>query len=566
MNFNEYWKEKELKRRKSWVGKAKRLADQHKNLEQIRVEVYLPIDYTANFVLDDYKELHYVKKNPVIDWQQGRFAFSESGIRQAMETEGADMRLFEMETNKQSIVGKEAPQPAPTDYYSYLPESMRWDYCPPQKAFDFEKEYRAWLRRIYKICTDLQTCKLTYGGVSMIIRRYTTDDMPFAYYELIPCEQLVKSAMLLQEADFYTLNTATLLMEMAAEYELRQEEMNVYAKKLKLRKLDAVVAEDITYELWDDKKLEKKIEEYIKKNYPMVKVLDQLLRPWKLAITKYFQDIKEREIKNYEDKINSDYLLSDFSRYYKEILKPYFDKHDLAEVKMHNTNGHCLEYHGYMVKFSGEWFHGDFYPNAHIDICIQKILNQLPMSALVHYLKRMPEMTEETSQYINKAMHLYDKIMQKNPVYRQKAEFLESLATQHEGTPVGKLLKYLRWNVVRFYKNDHFQVSSIKVHGKTSFCFTEKNVKYYEGDDLIEKDAAREYWLNSDSHYLCSRDISSLDEAELQAFQTDPSTKNLMIAVEIIRFWIYFDNYDNYDEEEPYYRSFLPIDFVEQYL
>ena len=70
MNFNEYWKEKELKRRKSWVGKAKRLADQHKNLEQIRVDVYLPIDYTANVELDDYKELPYVKKNPVIDWHK----------------------------------------------------------------------------------------------------------------------------------------------------------------------------------------------------------------------------------------------------------------------------------------------------------------------------------------------------------------------------------------------------------------------------------------------------------------------------------------------------------------
>jgi len=58
--------------------------------------------------------------------------------------------------------------------------------------------------------------------------------MPFGYYELNPCEQLTKSAMLLQETDFYTLNVATLLMEAAAEWELRQEELNYYAKKLRI--------------------------------------------------------------------------------------------------------------------------------------------------------------------------------------------------------------------------------------------------------------------------------------------------------------------------------------------
>ena len=38
MSFNEYWKEKAAKRRKSWVSKAKRFADQHTQLEDIRKE------------------------------------------------------------------------------------------------------------------------------------------------------------------------------------------------------------------------------------------------------------------------------------------------------------------------------------------------------------------------------------------------------------------------------------------------------------------------------------------------------------------------------------------------
>ena len=41
MTFNEYWKEKGQKRRKSWAAKAKRFAEQHTQLEDIRKEVYL---------------------------------------------------------------------------------------------------------------------------------------------------------------------------------------------------------------------------------------------------------------------------------------------------------------------------------------------------------------------------------------------------------------------------------------------------------------------------------------------------------------------------------------------
>lgn len=43
--FNEFWKEKAQKRRKSWAAKAKRFAEQHTQLEDIRKEVYLPLDY-----------------------------------------------------------------------------------------------------------------------------------------------------------------------------------------------------------------------------------------------------------------------------------------------------------------------------------------------------------------------------------------------------------------------------------------------------------------------------------------------------------------------------------------
>ena len=111
MSFNEYWKEKAAKRRKSWASKAKRFADQHTQLENIRKEVYLPLDYGVNFSFDDYKTVHFIKQNPIVCWQDMNFCFSEDGLRAALEDESADMSSFKMEVNRQSLKGKEAPQP-----------------------------------------------------------------------------------------------------------------------------------------------------------------------------------------------------------------------------------------------------------------------------------------------------------------------------------------------------------------------------------------------------------------------------------------------------------------------
>lgn len=95
MNFNEYWKEKAAKRRKTWVSKAKRFADQHTQLESIRKEVY-----------------------------------PKNGLRAALEDKGADMSSFRMEVSQQTIKGMEALQP-----------KNRWEQSPvgymPNKGYDY---------------------------------------------------------------------------------------------------------------------------------------------------------------------------------------------------------------------------------------------------------------------------------------------------------------------------------------------------------------------------------------------------------------------------------------------
>ena len=279
--FNEYWKEKAQKRRKSWAAKAKRFAEQHTQLESIRKEVYLPLDYSVNFSFEDYKPGHFVQRNPIVCWQDMNFSFSKNGLRAALEAEGADMNSFGMSVNHQPIKGLEAPQPE-NEWEAYR-------FMKPNKVFDYDRKFRSWLQRIYEICTDVETVSLSYRQITMTIKRYSTEEIPFGYYELNPCEQLTKSAMLMQETDFYILNVATLLMEAAAEWELRQEELNYYAKKLKIRTMEAATTDSIEFELWDDKKIQKKLKEYAVKEYSLDQVLGQVLSPWKKAVGDYMK-------------------------------------------------------------------------------------------------------------------------------------------------------------------------------------------------------------------------------------------------------------------------------------
>ena len=506
--FTKYWAGKAQKRRKSWVAKAKRYAEQHTQLEDIRKEVFLPIDYTAGFELDDYKVPHYTKTNPIVVWNQGQFEFSESGLRQAMEAKGADMSSFKMEVSRQSIVGKEAPEP------------KVWGYCQnvsPNKVYDNERDYHAWLKRIYEICTEVQTCKLTYGQVTMIIRRYTTEGIRFAYYEVIPCEQLVKSAMLMEETSFNRLNIATLLMEMAAEYELRQEEMTYHAKKLKLRTMEAVTFEGIDFELWDDKKLEKKLKEYVEKDYSLFQVFDQVFRPWKTAIKKYIETVTERDNQNNREElvprhwaVKPDYI--------ERHLRPYLDSVGLQDVKVWLPNEKStniyFEYKGFLAKYHS--YDKAFYPNAHYGDCSIRISVKTTLSAIAGYLKMMPDFSQRTDEIVIKTMRLYDQMMmQHNEHYRTVVEALDPLTTQYAGTPVGKLLKYMRWEAGRLLTSK-LPLSSIKIINDRAFSYMEKDVLTQatltpNGLTSTHEDITYERWLDPDCRIVYKEDPVTTD-------------------------------------------------------
>ena len=517
-DFKKFWDEKAQKRRKSWAAKAKRFAEKHTQLEDIRKEVYLPLGFSAGFDLDDYIPLHFCERNPFVTWRKGVFGFDEDGLRKAMDAGGANPGELVIEIGHRSIRETEVPQPKINDGKGWM----------PNKVWDFEKRYHDWLKRVYGICTDKDTVKLTYEGASMAIKRYSREGEPFGFYELNPCEQLSKVVILMQETDFSFLNVATLLMESAAELQLRQEELNYYAKKLKIRTMEAATTESIEFELWDDKKLEKKVAEYIDKDYPVEKIIEQVLRSWKQAITKYFHAITEHELQNPTEKFDAYSLRSDFPHYVKNVLQPYFDKQGLQEVKMWRPNEKSselfMENQGCLAKFV-PW-DDVFYPNAHYSMCvIYGELNNTPLHALAYFLQKMPDICKKTDEVVLKVMHLYDGLMQqKNENYRENVEFLDSLAAQHKGTPVGKMMKFLRWNAGRFINPkskgySDFSISTIKVVGETAFSFVVKDVP--QGLSVVNgqltgtyQDEVRERWLDADCQNVFVADPVTTDYDE----------------------------------------------------
>lgn len=537
--FNEYWKEKAQKRRKAWAAKAKRFAERHLQLAAIRSEVvYSRMD---RIEVRSLRDKHRTVQNPIARWDSNmHFSFSEQGLREAMQAEGADVSSLTMTIIKKNIVGQ---QPHEISYGDILDVASN-------------------RRDLYEKYTDLETCTINYREVTMVIYRYTYQQQPFALYEFVPCKQLSFSQLRLEETSFSTLNIATLLMEMAAEYELRNEELNYHAKKLRLRTMDAALTDNISFELWDDKKLEKKVAEYVSKDYPVEKMLELVLRPWKQAITKYFRDITEQEINNSTEKFHAFDLKHSHdhsAQYIKNVLQPFFNKHGLAGIKMWIPDKECsplnIECQGYLAKYKA--WDNIFWPNAHYSMChIDGELHNDPLRALAYYLQKIPEISKKTDEVVIKVMHLYDGLMQqKNENYRKNVEFLDTLAAQHKGTPVGKMMKFLRWNVGRFINPkskgySDFSISTIKVLGETSFSFVVKDVP----QDFLTgtyQDEIRERWLDADCQNV---------------YVADPVTTDFDEWVKNHRPWSWSvqDFLSSYSPRDS--KPSLSIDFIEQKL
>jgi hypothetical protein len=374
-NFNDYWKKKAAKRKKGWAAKNERFATDHTTLEQIRSMVFQPIDYDKRgYDVDAFVFSYFKTANPLVVWNQGVFSLSEAALRKALEAEGAEVQSFKMEVSKASIQGQEAPEPKITDYGRY-----KWGSSCTNKVFDFEKKYHAWLKHVYKVCAEMELITLNYREVTMTIKRYTMPGLAFAYYEVNPCTQLMKSPLLMEETGFSVLNVAFLLMDMAAEWELRQEEFNYYAKNLKIRKMEAATADRIDLEQWKGLSWKEKINE----------------------VKTFMEAVIERDCANgaldihfhHADSISMIELL-------KRRMIPYFNSNGLQEVHAYipsdSFNCIAVEYQGCRALLKNLNHKMWFYPFVNHEWSVnseQSIeFKRLTISAIAEYLKQMPDL------------------------------------------------------------------------------------------------------------------------------------------------------------------------------
>lgn len=389
-DFKSYWKKKAAKRKKGWAAKNERYANEHTSIEQIKETVFMPIDYDKRgYDTDAFIATYFKATNPLVKWNKGVFSYSESALREAMEAEGADLQSFKIEVSKACIQGQKAPEPKIIDYGHY-----EWKTGPTNKVYDFEQKYHAWLKQIYKVCVDVESLTITYRQAVMTIKRYTMPDVSFAYYEVNPCVQLMQSPLLMEETGFTVLNVAFLLMDMAAELELRQEELNYYAKNLKIRKMESVTTDSIDLESWKEKTLAQKLKA-IKQFMEAVTERDNTDESLSIPLGKYVIWMSDLLNKNT----------------FNLGLLAYLDQVGLHDVKAFvsdlSSDWIVLEYQGYrmILKYrDGKMY---FYPNADDDEdfdiwnrstkrCIE--FKRLTLSAIAEYLKQIPAIKEKEEQ------------------------------------------------------------------------------------------------------------------------------------------------------------------------
>ncbi len=524
MSFNDYWKEKSTKRKMSWAAKAKRFAQKHKQLEEIRNEsVYeMKRKDEVRSLLDE----HRIVQNPIARWDSNmHFSFSEQGLSEAMQAEGADVSSLTMTISRKNIVGQ---QPHEITYGDVLDVAGN-------------------RRDLYEKFTDLETCTINYREVTMIIYRYTYLQQPFAMYELVPCKQLSISDLRLEETSFSTLNIATLLMEIAAEWELRQEEFNYYAKKLKLRTMEAATLDSIEFDLWDEKKLEKKISEYIAKDYNVDKIIEQVSHPWKSAIKKYIDAALERSLRDQTEtleKFSVRHSCSD--RFVEENLRPYLESVGLQEVELValGKTDVLLKYQGANSRLSAHFNKFFFYPNSCYDGCFLVLTENAPLSALADYLKMMSAVNQKMDETILKVLHIYDQQMQQNEKYHAAVAYLEALAQEYAGKPVGKMMKYLRWEAGRLINSGYLKllIPTIKVVSDNSFSYLAEKRKYFNSQITQEEVVL---WVDTDCHIV---------------YASDP----VATSVEELPSWTVQEFIRQYGHSDP--EPILAIDFIEQKL
>ena len=238
----------------------------HFSLEGIKQKVNpdLEIKY-LNYYLGESNKFR-GKPNPIVCLTDGKFSFSEQGIRKALKEMGADLSLFKMDVQE---TAREA------------------DDC--WHLFAYKK-----LKNVYT-----QVCTLTYKSIEMEITRWYVKDSPFGVFEIMPAKQMMcyvpeycnrnNRLFILHDDEFYLLDLPTLLFDLALEYQLREEEITYHTKQLCITTMQTSVLDEdhITLAAIDEATKERIIKESERKGLDKEQTFKVLVQPWMKAIHDY---------------------------------------------------------------------------------------------------------------------------------------------------------------------------------------------------------------------------------------------------------------------------------------
>ena len=234
------------------------------DLDEIKREVNkrLECKYLRFYLGESYKFKN--EPNPIVSFSDGKLQFTEQGLRAALKKKGADPELLKMDT---------VEIPFEDDvYYGSL-------YF---KRKDVMK----------------QVCTITYDCIQMEIKRTYVKGSPFSHYTIIPAKEMWVNCNVIFESDlfnlteqeFYFLDLATLLMDLALEYRLRQEEIAYHAKQMRIHTMETALLdeEQIPLDPIDDATIESIIAECSNKGIDSGNTFKAIVHPWMDAISNYF--------------------------------------------------------------------------------------------------------------------------------------------------------------------------------------------------------------------------------------------------------------------------------------
>ena len=252
------------------------------DLDEIKRDVNekLECKYLRFYLGESYKFKN--EPNPIVSFNDGRMQFTEQGLRAALKKKGADPELLKMDT---------AEIPFEDDVYNNSLYFKRKDVMT-------------------------QVCTITYDCIQMEIKRTYVKGSPFSHYTIIPAKEIPWRAtsgnyyihtLELTEQEFYFLDLATLLMDLALEYRLRQEEIAYHAKQMRIHTMETALLdeEQIPLDPIDDATIESSIAECSSKGLDSGNTFKAIVQPWMDAISNYFILMSNKyddrfSIKNFE--------------------------------------------------------------------------------------------------------------------------------------------------------------------------------------------------------------------------------------------------------------------------